>query len=152
MQDEIDLYLSQTLADLGANNADIEGVYQMAADRWLLAFSGDRQMDIQLDELGNRLVFTMEIGQPQSKDRARVMAALLTYNHMWPETGSLRTAMLGEDGPASLIGDLYLPELDDARLQRHILGILELSGPWHEFVVGQMDRNPAASAEMLMRV
>ncbi len=61
---------------------------------------------------GKRIVFEAVIDTPITTHRERLLAALLTYNAVWAETGLIRMALTGNDPDAHpmLIADLLLDD------------------------------------------
>jgi hypothetical protein len=140
--EEIDQFISESLAQIGERSGDIEAVFQVAADRWVVALKDERQVDVGLNELARRLYLSMEIGQPRPDDLQRVMRALLTYNLMWQEGDGTRAAMASDDGPASLIADIPLSDLSNVGMQSAIAALSRNAEIWRAFVEGEMTAQP----------
>jgi hypothetical protein len=149
--EEIDQFISQSLTEIGERSGDIEAVFQVAADRWVVALKDERQVDVGLNELARRLYLSMEIGQPRPDDLHRVMRALLTYNLMWQESDGTRAAMAADDGPASLIADIPLSDLSDAGMQAAIAALSRNAEIWRSFIEGEMTAQPDIDASNHIR-
>ncbi|MEL6682071.1 MAG: type III secretion system chaperone [Pseudomonadota bacterium] len=61
-----------------------------------------------LSASGSRIVFEAVIDTPITANKERILSALLTYNAVWKETGSVRMAMTGNGADALpiLIADM----------------------------------------------
>lgn len=88
------------------------GILQISAtkDNTLLIRTPDNSFLTRI--IGHRVVFEAVIDTPIGEHRARVLAALLTYNAVWQDTGHIRMALTGNgpDAEAILIADLILDE------------------------------------------
>lgn len=146
MAEELDKFVSTTLTTMANAGIGIEAVVQSAPDRWVIGFTDDLQMDIQIDEATNRIVLSAEAGTVREDGRVNTMEALLAFNLLWATTGCLRAGLAPKDPTVILMADLGLPDMTDERLGRLILRLAETARGWRAFAAGELTQ-PAPTAD-----
>ena len=78
------------------------------------------------------LVLWGDVGTPQPGDRARLYDLLLRYGFHWDETGGVRMAVEGQDGPVIQLVDVPLAGLDGQKLQALVRGFVAKLHAWRD--------------------
>ena len=138
MAEDLDQFVSNTLVTMANAGIGIEAVLQSSPARWVLGFTDDLQMDVQIHEATNRIILSAEAGTVREENRLSTMEALLAFNLLWATTGCLRAGLAPKDPTVILIADLGLPDLTDDRLARLIGRLAETARQWRAFVAGEM--------------
>ena len=138
MAEDLDQFVSATLVAMAKADSGIESVVQTSPSRWVLGFTDDLQMELQIDEATNRIVLSAESGTLREDDRLGTMTALLAFNLMWAENGCLRAGLSPTDPTLILMADLGLPDLTDERLARLIQRLAGTARGWRSFAAGDM--------------
>ena len=102
--------------------------------RWALGFEDGTLVAIQYEAASGRLVISLEVGQPASASRLNVYQALLTYNHLWRETGGVRLALDGQDGAVILLFDLFFNDLDPGTFATVVTNLMRKAETWRSLI------------------
>jgi len=93
------------MAAAGPLEDTLLAILQVAEGEWVLRFA-DRDVEASFVEAEQRLVFTVSIGKPPAGRELAVYKALLNYNFIWRDTGSVRMALDGLDEELVMLADL----------------------------------------------
>lgn len=153
MAEDLDQFVSNTFVKMANAGIGIEAVRQSSPARWVLGFTDDMQMDVQIHEVTNRIVLSAEAGTVREQDRTSTMEALLAFNLLWETTGCLRAGLAPNDPTVILMADVSLPDLTDDRLAQLIGRLAETSRQWRSFVAGDFaEVHPAGDDTPMIRV
>ncbi len=101
-----------------------DAIVQISSDDTGTVFLQTQNNGFLLNISGNRIVFEAVVDTAIPSSRDRILAALLTYNAVWQDTGSIRMALTGSgpDAYAILIADMLM---DDTFTAENIAAFVE---------------------------
>jgi hypothetical protein len=124
------------MAEIGAL-ADLMAVAEHEGENvWALRVDEETLLFADLEQERDCLVLSGEVGTPPPSDRARLHDLLLRYNFHWDETGGVRMAVEGQDGPVIQLVDVPLAGLDGHRLQALVRGFTTKLQAWRAILQG----------------
>jgi hypothetical protein len=85
--------LRETLAELGPLLGLAEVVEFATHNLWTLAFDDGDVVEVELDDVHQRVVFCMDVCDLPGEDLARHARTLLQANLLWRQTGGVRFAL-----------------------------------------------------------
>lgn len=103
---------------------------------WALRADAETLLFADLDEERSCLILSGDVGTPAPAERPRLNDLLLRYNAHWDETGGVRMAVEGQDGPVVQIVDVPLAGLDAQRLQALVRGFVTKLRAWRAILHG----------------
>ena len=112
---------------------ELEQVTEFAGEReWALVVDAATIVHADYVEADDRLMLSMELGQPSAASRHRTYELLLLYNHAWAETGGVRMAPESEGGAVVQLFETGAGDLDLAGLRNLVAGFVELARHWRD--------------------
>lgn len=126
---------SLVLTEVGPVFDEIQAITGISDDTWSVDFEEDA-IEVQCDEVGNMLSFSMNIGPVEESLRGEIFPLLLSYNFLKDETGGFHMAIDGPEGSVFLLLDLFHVDIDVARLAAVLATMLELGQNWRDVIAG----------------
>jgi hypothetical protein len=119
-------------------------------------FDGEREWALMVDEetivhadyveADDRLMLSIELGQPPEASRHRIYELLLLYNHGWPETGGVRMALESPGGTIVQLFETGAGDLDLIGLRNVVVGFVELARHWRGGIMRGIETEAAEGA------
>lgn len=131
--------LMQELASATPEIAAIEPDQDM---RWSVHF--DDGIRVQADAAPDpaRLLLSAPLGRPTSTAQLAVSETLLSYNLLWRETGGVKAGIMGPDGEAMLLFELYTDSLLLADLRTVMVNFANLARVWSAYIQSEVAPEP----------
>jgi len=82
-----------------------------------------------------RLVLSIDLGEPPEERRLEVYQLLLCYNLLWRESGGLKTALGGPDGGAMLLYEWSGEQATLMEMQTVLANFNHVAGMWRSYIV-----------------
>jgi hypothetical protein len=137
-------HVQSLMAEIGSL-ADLMAVAEHEGeDVWSLRVDEDTILFADPDRERGCLVLWGDVGTPQPGDRARLYDLLLRYGFHWDETGGVRMAVEGQDGPVIQLVDIPLAGLDGQKLQALVRGFAAKLHAWRAILGGGAGGDGAA--------
>jgi hypothetical protein len=125
-------------------------------------FDGEREWALVVDEAtvvhadyvdaDDRLMLSIELGQPPEASRHRIYELLLLYNHAWPETGGVRMALESPGGTIVQLFETGVGDLDLTGLRNVVAGFIELARHWRGGIMRGVETEAARGSADLDRL
>ena len=110
---------------------ELEQVTEFDGGReWALVVDEATVVHADYVEADDRLMLSIELGQPPEASRHRIYELLLLYNHAWPETGGVRMALESPGGTIVQLFETGVGDLDLTGLRNVVAGFVELARHW----------------------
>ncbi|MBB3950311.1 type III secretion system chaperone [Aureimonas jatrophae] len=139
--------MTNTLADLmneiGPLDDAIDSVTVLGDARWIVRFP-ELDVEIEADEATGRVMLSTVLAPAPADRRGDVYETLLLYNLAWRETGGVRMALNGADGPVVQIADVPMQDLSARLLVTVARNLVRRGAIWTQFLLGRVP--PAAPA------
>lgn len=129
---DFDTFMSDTLVALADANPGITAVLQTSASRWSVGFETEEQIDLELFEIGQRVMLSTTVPATGDETLERAKDGLLAYNLMWRESGNIRTALAGTE--IFLITDLPVATIDSDSLNIGLDALRRARAQWARFL------------------
>ena len=126
--------LQQTMADVGPLVEDIELIQQLGDNRWLVIFDEESAIEIEFDEVANKLTFSAVLAAVEEGNETDIYQLLLRYNYLWRETGGIRMALDGTNDQVVMLFDLFQPEVAKATLATVIGNLQDAALMWRQAI------------------
>ena len=131
--------LALVLTEVGPVFEDIEAILGVSDDTWSVVFDEETAIEVQCDEVGNMLNFSMNLGPVAEGIRNEIFPLLLSYNFLKDETGGFHMAIDGPEGSVFLLLDLFHTDMDATRLAGVLAAMLELGQNWRDVISSPAD-------------
>ena len=125
-------------------------------------FDGEREWALVVDEAtvvhadyveaDDRLMLSIELGQPPEASRHRIYELLLLYNHAWAATGGVRMALESPGGTIVQLFETGVSDLDLTGLRNVVAGFVELARHWRSAIVRGVETETAKDGAGLDRL
>ena len=99
---------------------------------WLLVVDEETAIDLDYNEMRNRVILAGEVGLPADENRYGFYETILQYNYLWEETDGLKMALDGPAGNVWIMFDTTASDLDISMLQTVIVNFCETLRSWRE--------------------
>lgn len=142
-------YVQRLMTELGPLVDQIGLIQQSGDDLWLVVFDEQTAVQIECDETGNKLVFSMIVGPVEGDNRQEIYESLLSYNLLYHDTAGMRLALEGPQGNVVLLVDLCHLDLQVSTLAAFLEVFVTTGLGWREVLRGSPDGNPAINDEDL---
>ena len=127
--------ISGVVTELGPLVDRLEEVTAPGEGMWGLQFDEDA-IHCELDESGQRLYLTMELGPLPEARREDVLQSLLAFNSLWKETGGVRMALDRPDGQVMQVCDIATEQIDVTKVAQIVESLLAKADAWKALLAG----------------
>ena len=121
---------------------------------WALVVDAATVVHVDYIETDERIMLSIELGQPPEASRHRIYELLLLYNHGWAETGGVRMALESPGGIIVQFFETGAADLDLIGLRNVVAGFVELARHWRGGItrgIGTAATEGGADLDRLMR-
>ena len=134
-------HIHALMNELGPLVDRIEVIQQEAENGWAVVCNDETAIDIECDEVGNRLTFVVPLGPIAEENQTEVYRTLLTYNLLWRENGGIHMAIDDEDN-ALLLADVFHVDLSVDALAAVIESLVDAARGWKEVIANAAEGIP----------
>jgi len=125
-------HIQRVMTELGPVDDAIGLIDQLGDDQWLVVYDDDTAVEIECDETGNKLVFSMSLGPVSDQRKKLLHEVMLTWNYLYHDTGGMRLAVEGAEGNVVLLVDLCHLDIDVGTLAGFLEAFVETGRGWRE--------------------
>jgi hypothetical protein len=122
------------IVEAAQRNEAVLSVTALEESAWAIEFESGSQCLAELDQHPQRLVLTVEIGQPAQECLLEVQQAALSYNTLWEATGGCRIARDTEGQRLLLIQELSSDALQQVDLADWLMRFEAFRAWWVFFI------------------
>lgn len=126
-------YVHGLMNELGPLVDRIEVIQQESENGWAIVCNDETAIDVECDEVGNRLTFVVPLGPVAEEHQTEVYRTLLTYNLLWRENGGIHMAIDAENN-ALLLADIYHVELTVDALAAVVESLVDAARDWRQIL------------------
>ena len=124
--------------ELGPLVDRIEVIQQEAENGWAIVCDDDTSIDIECDEVGNRLTFVVPLVPIAEENQTETYRMLLTYNLLWRENGGIHMA-IDDENNALLLADIFHVDLTAEALVAVVESLIDATRGWNEVLENAAD-------------
>lgn len=129
-------YVQKLMGELGPLVDEIGLIQQLGDDLWLVVFNDETSVQMECDETGNKIVFSMNVGKVEGERRQEIYESLLAYNLLYHDTAGMRMALDGSEGNVVLLLDLCHLDLQVSTMAAFLEVFVETGLSWREVLQG----------------
>jgi hypothetical protein len=128
--------LQESMARLGTLLDDVEEIIEEPdGDAWSIEFTSGDILEVEFDEAGQRIAFSMVLGTPPPEHRAHTCEMLLTFNLLWQEDVPVRMAVGAPGEEVVQVAEFDLATMQPEDLPRHAIDFAAVADQWREHVL-----------------
>lgn len=136
--DQIDDFISESLAQLTKVSPEVREIERNSPTRWAVIYDCTQEnIDISLDANHLRIVLRTGLGALVTDESLpHKMAAMLTFNLMWRETGGLWIGSHGPKMESVMMASLRVQDLTLSALPGLLEVVKMTAAPWRDIASG----------------
>jgi hypothetical protein len=140
---EIDQYISEALAAYGAADPEVEGVFQTAGTKWVVAYLDGTQLRLRAESLSLRLVLEIFVDLPAAQITPQLMAGMLVSNLIPERAVPVHVGLAGATGPMAVTTDMALQMVTAERMVTALAALRQAAAGW--VALAEVGPDPAAA-------
>lgn len=141
MQPKLDP-ISLMMQELAPATPEIAAIEPGQDMRWSVRFEDGACVQAEAASAPARLVLSAPLGRSNSAAQLAVCETLLSYNLLWRETGGVKAGLMGPDGEAMLLFELYTESLLLAELRTVMVNFANLVRVWSAYIQSEVAPEP----------
>jgi hypothetical protein len=141
MQPNLD-FIQLLMQELAPATPEITAIDASEGMRWSVRFEDGIRVQADAAAEPARLMLSAPLGRPGSAMQLAACETLLSYNLLWRETGGVKAGLIGPDGDAVLLFELYADPLPLAELRTVMVNFANLARVWGAYIKSEISVEP----------